>query len=93
MDQGTEAAAGEQKPMTMLSLSRSSGHGLHVPGQTTSVGSGSFSDPSVLLGVTSTKHSSNLLQWLKESSINQQLVKVKAWSGEETQTETAAWQW
>lgn len=42
---------------------------------------------------TSTKESLNLLQWPRESSINQQLVKVKAWGGGETRNKNTAWPW
>lgn len=37
-------------------------------------------------GFTSTKGSLSLLQWPRESSINQQLVKAEVWGGRETQT-------
>lgn len=86
-----EAGAGVQKPM--LTLSRHPGSGLHLPGQATSGNRPFFRHICGLGGFTSAKYSLNLLQWPREGSINQQLVKVEAYGGGETQNENTAWQW
>lgn len=78
-----EAGAGTE---THAHLSRNPGCGLHLPGQATSGGNRLFfRHICIFSGFTSTKDSLSLLQWPREGSINQQLVKVEACGGEETQ--------
>lgn len=73
-------------PKPLLSLSRHPGCGLHLPGQATSGGNRPFLRHICIFGgFTSVKGSLNLLQWPREGSINQQLVKVEACGGGETQ--------
>lgn len=75
-------------------LSRNPGCALHLPGQATSGENRLFfRHIGIFGGFTSTKSSLNLLQWPREGSINQQLVKVEVCGGEETQNENPAWQW
>lgn len=67
---------------------------LHLPGQATSGGNRLFFRHICIFGgFISTKDSLNLLQWPREGSTNQQLVKVGACGGGETQNENTAWQW